>query len=203
MLLCAANKLHRSRFSRNFTVLAFESSADDTCAAIVNSERKIISNVVVRQTRESVSTLGHRLVNTHSICRLAENGGIHPSAAIEAHQRNLPRAVRRALNESRLNVMTDIDGIAFTRGPGIGGCLSVSSNAAKTLAAALNKPLVGVHHMVSSPADFFTDLMYLASTCTYTPFDYRSLFSTDLPLPHFAHLRRTHYSRSRSVASRF
>ena len=62
--------------------------------------------------------------------------------------------------------MQHIDGIAFTRGPGepglmesraltaqtekkgIGGCLSVGSNAAKTLAAALGKPLVGVHHMV-------------------------------------------------------
>jgi len=41
----------------------------------------------------------------------------------------------------------DVDGIAFTRGPGIGGCLSVGANAAKTLAAALRKPLVGVHHM--------------------------------------------------------
>lgn len=64
--------------------------------------------------------------------------------------------------------ISQVDGIAFTRGPGmfnlykresisltlpqgIGGCLSVGSNAAKTLAAALNKPLVGVHHMVSHP----------------------------------------------------
>ena len=64
--------------------------------------------------------------------------------------------------------MQHIDGIAFTRGPGkprliesraltsqteqtgIGGCLSVGSNAAKTLAASLGKPLVGVHHMVRS-----------------------------------------------------
>ena len=58
----------------------------------------------------------------------------------------------------------DVDGIAFTRGPGkysricsfsltfdtgMGGCLSVSVNAGKSLAAALRKPIVGVHHMVS------------------------------------------------------
>jgi len=43
--------------------------------------------------------------------------------------------------------VADVDGIAYTRGPGMGGCLGVGSNAAKTLAAALNKPLVGVHHM--------------------------------------------------------
>ncbi|KAF8138801.1 Gcp-like domain-containing protein [Boletus edulis] len=58
----------------------------------------------------------------------------------------MPSAVQRALHESCMSIQ-HIDGIAFTRGPGIGGCLSVGSNAAKTLAAALGKPLVGVHHM--------------------------------------------------------
>ncbi|KAI0915829.1 hypothetical protein AcV5_003644 [Taiwanofungus camphoratus] len=114
---------------RPFTVLAIESSADDTCAAVVTSERQILSNVVVRQDSYHESY-----------------GGIHPYVAIEAHQRNMPATVRRALTEAKMSV-NDVDGIAFTRGPGIGGCLSVGSNAAKTLAAALNKPLVGVHHM--------------------------------------------------------
>jgi N6-L-threonylcarbamoyladenine synthase len=81
-----------------------------------------------------------------------------------------PGVVRKALIEADIDV-NEVDGVAFTRGPGmsaplvlirlcllsnnclyqlegIGGCLSVGSNAAKTLAAALNKPLVGVHHMV-------------------------------------------------------
>ncbi|KAG8734603.1 hypothetical protein FRC12_018459 [Ceratobasidium sp. 428] len=62
------------------------------------------------------------------------------------HDKNLPVALRRALEESRLDV-SHIDGIAFTRGPGMPGCLNVGANAARTLAAALNKPLVGVHHM--------------------------------------------------------
>ncbi|CCM04372.1 uncharacterized protein FIBRA_06545 [Fibroporia radiculosa] len=114
---------------RNLTVLAVESSADDTCAAIVTSERQILSNVVLRQD------------SYHEAY-----GGIHPYVAIEAHQRNMPGAVRRALEEASMSI-NDVDGIAYTRGPGIGGCLSVGSNAAKTLAAALNKPLVGVHHM--------------------------------------------------------
>ncbi|KAH9924445.1 Gcp-like domain-containing protein [Fomitopsis serialis] len=43
--------------------------------------------------------------------------------------------------------LQDVDGIAYTRGPGIGGCLSVGSNAMRTLAAAMKKPLVAVHHM--------------------------------------------------------
>ncbi|RDB25348.1 putative tRNA N6-adenosine threonylcarbamoyltransferase, mitochondrial [Hypsizygus marmoreus] len=118
------------RTTRNFTVLAFESSADDTCAAVVTSSREILSNVVIKQ---------HDLHEGY--------GGIHPMIAIEAHQRNLPIAVKRALKEANVSVAKDIDGIAFTRGPGIGGCLSVGSNAAKTLAAALDLPIVGVHHM--------------------------------------------------------
>jgi len=59
----------------------------------------------------------------------------------------MPIAVQRALKDAQISVL-DIDGIAFTRGPGMTGCLGVGSSAAKTLAAALNKPLVGVHHMV-------------------------------------------------------
>ncbi|KAF8586702.1 peptidase M22 glycoprotease [Ramaria rubella] len=115
--------MNLNRLRRSFTVLALESSADDTCAAIVTSRREILSNVVMRQDDKL--------------------GGIHPREAIACHQ---PGAIRRALSEAQLSIM-DVDGIAFTRGPGIGGCLSVTSNAAKGLAAALEKPLVGVHHM--------------------------------------------------------
>ncbi|KAF8550480.1 peptidase M22 glycoprotease [Imleria badia] len=114
---------------RFFTVLAVESSADDTCAAVVTSSRQILSNVIIKQ---------HDLHEGF--------GGIHPTVAIEGHQRNMPIAVQRALGESGMS-MQNINGVAFTRGPGIGGCLSVGSNAAKTLAASLGKPLVGVHHM--------------------------------------------------------
>ncbi|KLO09497.1 peptidase M22, glycoprotease [Schizopora paradoxa] len=121
---------HRWRFQRRtFTVLALESSADDTCAAVVNSRREILSNIVLKQHDQ------HQ-----------PYGGIQPLVAIKAHQQNMPIAVSKALRTAKLD-MSQIDGVAFTRGPGINGCLSVCSNAAKTLAAALNKPLVGVHHM--------------------------------------------------------
>ncbi|KAI0818456.1 glycoprotease [Trametes gibbosa] len=119
----------RHAFSRRFTVIALESSADDTCAAVVTSDRKVLSNVIVNQQ-----------------AYLEQYGGIHPFIALKAHQRNMPGAVQRALREANLTI-NDVDGIAFTRGPGIPGCLSVCGNAARTLAAALNKPLVGVHHM--------------------------------------------------------
>ncbi|TFK54032.1 peptidase M22, glycoprotease [Heliocybe sulcata] len=131
-LRCArGNVLHlkSNSYARNFAVLALESSADDTCAAVVTSEREILSNVVISQNELHASV-----------------GGINPYVAIQGHQKNMPVALRRALDEAKLE-MGQVDGIAFTRGPGIGGCLSVSSNAAKNMAAALRKPLVGVHHM--------------------------------------------------------
>ncbi|KAH6914100.1 glycoprotease [Coprinopsis sp. MPI-PUGE-AT-0042] len=113
-----------------FTVLAIESSADDTCAAVVDSSRRVLSNVVIGQ------------LDLHEKFR-----GIEPMTAIHAHQQNMPVAVSRALAEAKVDIVRDVDGIAFTRGPGLPGCLSVGMNAAKTLAAALGKPLVGVHHM--------------------------------------------------------
>ncbi|KAI0930730.1 hypothetical protein AcV5_007372 [Taiwanofungus camphoratus] len=82
-----------------FTVLTIESSADDTYAAVVTSECQILSNVVVRQDFYHESY-----------------GGIHPYVAIEAHQRNMPATVWRALTEAKVSV-DDVDGIAFTRGP--------------------------------------------------------------------------------------
>ncbi|PVF99378.1 peptidase M22, glycoprotease [Serendipita vermifera] len=107
-----------------------ESSADDTGVAIIDGARKkILSNVVMKQ-------------HAHH----EEFQGIHPQVAIQWHQHNLPFALQRALAEAKMDVR-EVDGIAFTRGPGMGGCLSVSVNAGKALAAALNKPIVGVHHM--------------------------------------------------------
>ncbi|BGO89469.1 hypothetical protein NBRC10512_006657 [Rhodotorula toruloides] len=110
-------------------VLGLESSADDTCAAIVSSDRKILSNVVIKQ---------------HSIHE--SFGGIHPMHAMKAHQANMPEAISRALSEANLS-LADIDAFACTRGPGMPGCLAVCNASAKALAAATGKPLLGVHHM--------------------------------------------------------
>ncbi|KAJ7594741.1 Gcp-like domain-containing protein [Mycena floridula] len=115
--------------SRRFTVLAFESSADDTAVAVVTSSRQILSNVVISQHEQNELF-----------------GGIQPATAVLAHQKNMPLALRRALEEANLD-MSQIDGIAFTRGPGMAGPLAVACNSAKALAAGLNKPLVAVHHM--------------------------------------------------------
>ncbi|CAE7134249.1 unnamed protein product [Rhizoctonia solani] len=139
--------------TRRLTILAFETSADDTGVAIIDGTR-ILSNVVVKQHAEH-----------------EEFRGIHPQVAMRAHDKNLPWALSTALQESKIN-MTSIDGIAFTRGPGMPGCLSIGAVAARSLAAALNKPLVGVHHMqahaltalyTSQPSPTFPFLTLLVS----------------------------------------
>ncbi|KNZ57033.1 hypothetical protein VP01_2259g5 [Puccinia sorghi] len=111
-------------------VLGIESSCDDSCASIVTSDRRILSNVRLGQNHV------HKPFN-----------GIHPYHAIHAHQINLPIAIGRALHQAGLKI-TQLDAIAYTRGPGIAGCLAVGATAAKSLAAATGLPLVAVHHMV-------------------------------------------------------
>lgn len=110
-------------------ILALESSADDTCCAILNGAR-ILSSVVIKQSA------------AHS-----PFGGIQPLLAQELHARNMPRAIRQALSEAGVKV-DQVQLVAFTKGPGMYGCLSVASGAAKAIATVLQVPIVGVHHMV-------------------------------------------------------
>lgn len=65
----------------------------------------------------------------------------------------MPLAIKAALDEAGLG-LSDLDGIAFTRGPGMYGCLSVCGGAAKALAAATGLPLLGVHHMQGASSSF-------------------------------------------------
>ncbi|KAF9571175.1 hypothetical protein EC968_000863 [Mortierella alpina] len=118
--------------SRPLIALGIETSCDDTCAAVVTSDRRILSEVLRTQ---------HHLHEPM--------GGIVPKLAHHAHMRNLPEVVKEAIEKAGLGErgIQEIDIIAVTRGPGLAHCLGVGLNAAKTLAAALNKPLIGVHHM--------------------------------------------------------
>ncbi|EJT52364.1 hypothetical protein A1Q1_04575 [Trichosporon asahii var. asahii CBS 2479] len=126
----SAHLFHATSTTRKpLTILALESSADDSCCAIVDSERKIHANVVLKQ---------------HHIN--ATQGGINPIRAQEAHERNVPLAIRQALKTANMTI-GDIDAVAYTRGPGMYGCLCISASAARGIAAANDKPLVGVHHM--------------------------------------------------------
>ncbi|KAF9929151.1 hypothetical protein FBU30_001828 [Linnemannia zychae] len=117
---------------RPLIALGIETSCDDTCAAVVTSDRRILSEVLRTQ---------HHLHEPM--------GGIVPKLAHHAHMRNLPSVVQEAIQSAGLGEqgIQAIDVIAVTRGPGLAHSLGVGLNAAKTLAAALNKPLIGVHHM--------------------------------------------------------
>ncbi|RHZ76446.1 hypothetical protein Glove_197g74 [Diversispora epigaea] len=120
-----------TQISKNpFNVLGIETSCDDTGVAIVNSSRQIIYESIQLQ---------------HDIHE--QNGGIVPSLAMKSHQIHLPRVINETLIGGKLDIVKDIDVIAVTRGPGLPGCLGIGLSAAKTLAAVLGKPLIGVHHM--------------------------------------------------------
>ena len=76
----------------------------------------------------------------------AEYGGVVPELASRDHVRKLVPLVRQTLAEAGLSV-SDIDGVAYTAGPGLVGALLVGAGVARSLAWALEVPAVGVHHM--------------------------------------------------------
>jgi N6-L-threonylcarbamoyladenine synthase len=110
------------------TVLAIETSCDETAVAVVR-DRSILSNVIMSQ------------VDIH-----ANWGGVVPEVAAREHVEAINYAIAQAYQESEL-AWQDIDGIAVTAAPGLIGALLVGVTAAKTLAMLYDKPLIGVHHL--------------------------------------------------------
>ena len=113
---------------KSILILGIESSCDDTSAAIIKNDA-ILSNVL---------TAGQKV---HE-----EFGGVVPELASRAHQQNIIPVVDAAIKKANID-LKDIDAIAFTRGPGLMGSLVVGTAFAKSLALALNKPLLDVNHM--------------------------------------------------------
>lgn len=109
------------------TILAIESSCDETSAAVCR-DGKILSNIIVNQTIHE------------------KYGGVVPELASRAHLQNIVPAVDQALSASGCK-LPDIDAFAFTHSPGLIGALLVGAQFAKSLSLALNKPLITVHHM--------------------------------------------------------
>jgi N6-L-threonylcarbamoyladenine synthase len=111
-------------------VLGIESSCDETAAAVVDDSGRVLADVV------------HSQVAVH-----APYGGVVPELASRDHERNLVPVVREALSRSGIG-LGDIDGVAVTNRPGLVGALLVGVQAAKGLAWAAGKPLVGVDHLM-------------------------------------------------------
>jgi N6-L-threonylcarbamoyladenine synthase len=110
-------------------VLGIETSCDETGVAVYDSERGLRAEALFSQ------------IPLH-----AEYGGVVPELASRDHVRKLLPLVRQVLAEAGLGV-ADLDGVAYTAGPGLAGALMVGAAAGRALAWALGKPAIGVHHM--------------------------------------------------------
>ena len=119
------------------TILAIESSCDETSAAVLTDGR-IRSNVVATQ-------LIHE-----------QYGGVVPELASRAHQQHIMPVVARALSDANA-AKSDLSAIAFTRGPGLLGSLLVGTSFAKAMALGLNVPLIEINHMQAHVLAHFID----------------------------------------------
>ncbi len=110
-------------------ILAIESSCDEMSVAILKDGKDLLSNVVASQ------------IDIHK-----QYGGVVPEIASRKHVECVSTVLKEALNKANIDIH-DIDAIAVTKGPGLVGSLHVGMQEAKTLAIALKKPLIGVHHI--------------------------------------------------------
>jgi N6-L-threonylcarbamoyladenine synthase len=108
--------------------LGIETSCDETSAAVLRGEREVLSHIILSQ-------------DVHKVY-----GGVVPELASRAHLRVIDDVVMSALREASVK-LPDIELIGATAGPGLIGALLVGLTWGKAAAYALNKPLVGVHHM--------------------------------------------------------
>ena len=111
----------------SITILAIESSCDETAASVC-IDGYILSNIIASQS-------------VHEIY-----GGVVPELASRAHMENIVPVVENAIHSANIT-FSQIDAIAFTQAPGLIGSLLVGAQFAKSMAMALNKPLIAVHHM--------------------------------------------------------
>lgn len=110
-------------------VLGIETSCDETAAAVVDSDRRILSNVVLSQIEE------HRPF-----------GGVVPEVAARAHMEHTDRVIAEAMKKAGIG-FADLDCIAATAGPGLIGGVLVGAMSAKAIALATGKPFVAVNHL--------------------------------------------------------
>ena len=110
-------------------ILGIETSCDETGVAIYDEEKGLIANQL------------HTQIALH-----ADYGGVVPELASRDHIRKLAPLLQAALQEANLTAK-DIDGVAYTCGPGLVGALLVGSTVARSLAYAWNVPAIGIHHM--------------------------------------------------------
>ncbi|KAA5544727.1 tRNA (adenosine(37)-N6)-threonylcarbamoyltransferase complex transferase subunit TsaD [Adhaeribacter rhizoryzae] len=119
------------------TILAIESSCDDTSAAVIK-DGKILANIVATQA-------------VHE-----KYGGVVPELASRAHEQNIIPVVSQALLTANIT-KSELNAVAFTRGPGLLGALLVGCSFAKSFALGLNIPVIEVNHMQAHILAHFID----------------------------------------------
>lgn len=118
-------------------ILAIESSCDDTSAAVIK-DGTLLSNVISTQ-------------EVHKAY-----GGVVPELASRAHQQNIVPVITAALKQAKIN-KSDLNAVAYTKGPGLLGPLLVANSFAKGFALSNNVPLIGVNHMKAHILAHFID----------------------------------------------
>lgn len=112
------------------SILAIETSCDETSVSILK-DNQILSNIISSQ------------IDIHAVF-----GGVVPEVAARHHLKNLPLVFEKAIQQADIS-LSQIDAIAVTTGPGLAGSLLVGISFAKGVAIALEKPLIGVNHLLA------------------------------------------------------
>ena len=113
----------------DITILAIESSCDETAAAVVRNGRQVLSNIISSQ------------IELHKLY-----GGVVPEIASRKHIEKINQVIEEALKMAG-KTLGDMDAVAVTYGPGLVGALLVGVAEAKAISYAARKPLIGVHHI--------------------------------------------------------
>lgn len=155
-------------------VLGIESSCDETAAAVVDGDGRVRSDVV------------HSQVSLH-----APYGGVVPELASRDHLRNVMPVVASALDRAGAQ-LADVDGLAVTHRPGLVGALLVGLLAAKGMAWAADKPLVGVDHLMGhllsvfvrrGPGDADAEAPRFPFVCLLVSGGHTAVYRVDAPDP--------------------
>lgn len=115
--------------NKDITILAIESSCDETAAAVVRNGREVLSNIISSQ------------IDLHTLY-----GGVVPEIASRKHTERINQVIAEALQKAGMTLQ-EMDAIAVTYGPGLVGALLVGVSAAKAISFASGIPLIGVHHI--------------------------------------------------------
>ena len=114
-------------------VLGFESSCDETGVALVALQKPALPRLLAQAL--------HSQIDTHQAF-----GGVVPELASRDHIRHVLPLTKQVLHQADCRLQ-EVDVVAFTRGPGLAGALLVGAGVACAIAAALGKPVLGVHHL--------------------------------------------------------